>query len=196
MNRTLELHRKLCCPMPGQAQPVPRALLLALLLLAGLGHAAVVPVSTAEEFLAALASAASPDAPSDTVVELQTDVALGAEAAEASYTLPFVIPGNRTLTFEGGGCGAHAAGRGQPARPGRRPLQLQVVSCLRVTFVCRLARVNAADGEMKRLDLGQITKLLEFEADTKLTINGLNISGVAPLPSMFLLEGDRCHASV
>ncbi len=86
-------------------RPRPGALGLALLLLAGLGHAAVVPVSTAEEFLAALASVAAPDAPNDTVVELQQDVALRAEAAEASYTLPFVIPGNRTLTLAGGELG-------------------------------------------------------------------------------------------
>lgn len=73
----------------------------------------VVPVSTPEQLLAALAAATGPGAARNTVLELQQDVAL-TQAAGAKYTLPFVIASNRTLTLRGGELGLEA---GSPLAP-------------------------------------------------------------------------------
>ena len=60
-----------------------------------------VSVGTPKQLLGALAAAAAPGAPSDTVVELATDIAL-TQADAAKYSLPFVIPANHSLTLRGG----------------------------------------------------------------------------------------------
>lgn len=106
-----------------QVRPGPGALLLVSLLLLGSGHAVlVVPVSTPEQLLDALVAATAPGAPSDSVLELQEDVAL-TQAAAANYTLPFIIPSNHTLTIRAGE-------RWQGTPPTRRSVPLRAVSRL------------------------------------------------------------------
>ncbi len=75
-------------------------ILLCLFALAG-AQATITVFSSPEQLLEALSTAASPGAASETVLELGSNVALTQEAAN-NYTLPFVIPSNHSITFQGG----------------------------------------------------------------------------------------------
>lgn len=184
----------------------PQLLLLALAL--GCCSAAVT-VRTGEELLAALEQGTAPQGPASTVIELAQNVSLSAPAL-SSYRLPFILPSGRTLVLQAGARSsdrppASAALAAPPCtiRPCTPLAELHDACCAPPVLLagqqgmpgadqwpaCASApHPHAADGPMRRLDLGGAPELLLTEAGSQLEIHDLDLvgewAGAALVPSL------------